>query len=277
MTFGPPPKPFNLSLRQTTPSAFDVSDLRTQMENIGLNCSALTDAALEGYITTVRAGMPSVTLESWGIMEASDPETVSSVATGHWTTTNNAQGYDTILSSLVYPEYFDWLFQDAQSYSFPGVKKAVPSTTQLLPNATALTQFFVDTADAASSTMVTGINKDDLSAAFTNVIKGVDPSMKDYDSGKQNRIIYMVDDYDPHTKTSAGIGAVRIDWHLTIADYKRKDKDGGDTHKVTIDLTARGVFYTDLTVCDNYSTIYKQFQTGFHNAKQKCPPSTEND
>ncbi|MBC7977773.1 MAG: hypothetical protein H7138_22570 [Myxococcales bacterium] len=271
MGFGPPAAQFSLSLRQATPTPFDVPDVRAQMANVGLSCAQLTDQAIQSYISTVKSQMNDGTAHAWGIVTAADAETTSKTATANWEPTSNAEGYNTIFATILYPQYFDWLMQNAQQYTFPGVTNT-NNRQDFVSTSDAITTFFANTANTASSTMVKGIDQSAMCAAFTNAIQGVDPNLSDYSPPPQNRVIYMVDNYDPGKGTADGIGAVRVDWTLKIVNYKHKAKDGGTQHQCTIDLTARGVFYSDSpTLCAAYHAVRQQFASNFKGPELACP------
>ncbi len=274
MGFGPPAAQFSLTLTRATPTPFDVPDVRSQMANVGLSCAQLTDDAIRSYINTVKSQMSSGTTPSWAIRTAASAESATETAAANWAPAANAEGYTTILTTITFPQYFDWLLQNAQQYSFPGVQNT-NNQQDFVSTADAITDFFTKTANTASSTMVKGIDQDAMCAAFTNVIKGVDANLSDYDSGPQNRVLYMVDNYDPVHGGADGIGAVRVDWTLTIQNYKHKAKDGGTKHQCTINLTSRGVFYTDPpTLCAAYHAVRRQFASDFKSPELQCPVPT---
>jgi hypothetical protein len=60
-----------------------------------------------------------------------------------------------------------------------------------------------------------------------------------------------------------------VQWHLQIQDYKRKSKDGGDTHHTRLEVHSWSVTYSDTTpMCNDYAAVCKQFAI----SALTCPP-----
>jgi hypothetical protein len=192
---------------------------------------------------------------------------LTDVATANWTINAEGDGYGPQLEVIQYPTHFDWLYDNRASNGFTGVKGDQPAISGNYPNAAAIQKLFVDTALAASATLVKGLDKDAMKAALTNVIAPLsDASLSNYTMPEQGKdrpsmVVFVVDNYDPKTKIADGLGVLYFNWSLSITDYKRKSKDGGDTHPTTLQVNAGSVLYDGPdTLCSNYNAVVTQFK-----------------
>jgi len=88
----------------------------------------------------------------------------------------------------------------------------------------AIEELFVNSAITVSSTVVSGVEKDALSSIFANVIKPIeDQNISDY-TNNDDRLLYLLKNYDPSSENVDGIGATTVEWKLVIKDYKKKKK-----------------------------------------------------
>jgi len=74
----------------------------------------------------------------------------------------------------------------------------------------------------------------------------------------------LVQNYDPNTGYADGIGILSYRWTMTIEDYKRKEKDGGDTHNTYMKVIASSVLYPGLSgiclMCNHYNSVVNHFE-----------------
>ena len=271
------------TLNPATPTPFDVETLRSQLENIGLNCGQLTDQNLQAYINEVNAQLPMGAVQSYAITmpsagppssqqadELGNPIDVTSLAaavpaaadaaTGNWTINDKAQGYANQLEVIQVPDHFNWLYANRASNGFTGVVDSPPAYTGNYPNAAAIQQLFVNVGVTASSTLVKGLDQATMQATFSNIIQPLkDPIPANYDV-PGSRAIYLVDNYNTSTGYADGIGVLTVQWTLKITDWQRKTKDGGDTHPTNLTISAWSVLYYDPGVlCADYKAVLKQF------------------
>ena len=281
MGFGPPPGIDVGALTSATPTPFDSKILKSQLQNIGLSCAQLSHENLDSYITSVDSQLengkihsmaimaPSghvqnPTLDSGEILETSNlvahVSPMVTAATGNWTINDVAEGYAPNLEIIQNPAHFQWLFNNKANNGFTGVIDNPPTISHNEDNAEAIQKLFVNVGLTASATLVKGLDKSTMKATLTNVIQPLtNANLSNYDV-TDSRAIFLVDNYDPVTKRADGIGVLFINWHLTITDYKRKDKDGGDTHPTTLTIKAGSVLYSNpKDLCRDYSAVLKQF------------------
>lgn len=292
MPFGPGKK-FNINLSATTPSQFTTDTLKTQLSAVGLNCSQLTNQFLENSITTVNSQLPTGAVQSFGIMApqtspalakslasrklATDrtlfavPQSIlAQAATANWEPGTQAEGFNTYLAVIAYTDHFQWLYNNRGTNGFTGVIDSPAATSGNYPNAQAIQDLFVQVCLTASATVVKGLDQSTMKAILTNVISPLqNESLSDFNQS-DSRTIMLVDNYNAQTGEADAVGVLWVNWTLTISDYKRKSKDGGDTHATTLTVQSGSVAYTDPTqLCADYASVCTQFKI----PAQPCPPS----
>jgi hypothetical protein len=291
----PPPPKVPIDLNPADPSKLDAQALATQLENVGLNCAEITPDRLDQYITQVESEMPDGHIQSFAILAPAGTVTsetmpahlaarrlqlapaevmaaapvgslaaavpaLEAVADGNWTENDSAQGYSANLEVIQYPDHFDWLMANQSSNGFPGIVDTPPAYTGYYDNATAIQKLFVNVAVTASSTVVKGVDTDTMTAVFSNAIQPLkDSNIANYDQ-PGSRAIMLVENYDSSTGFCDAVGVVSVDWRLQIHDYKRKSKDGGNTHYTVLNVSARSCLYSDVNLlCSHYNAVLKQF------------------
>lgn len=300
MSIGPPPG-VDLSLNQATPTPYTTSDLADQLCNVGLSCSEVSEQNLKKHIAEVSSQFEDGKVESYGIHAGAGATTsahavaaaagrmFSKVAqgstgaiTGNWTPNSLAEGYANVLEIIQSPAHFQWLYDNRATNGFTGQVDNPPAISGNYPNAASIQKLFVTTGQSASSTLVAGLNKPSMLAALTNIIAPLEnASLSNYlvpEAGKPwpSRVIYLVENYDPNTKRADGIGVLFFSWTLSIKDFKRKTKDGGDTHATVLQVKSGSVLYEGQAgvklLCQHYHSVLKQF--GIDPAEAPaCPPT----
>jgi hypothetical protein len=277
------------TLIPATPTPFDAETLKTQLANIGLSCAQINDQNLNTYIENVVSEIPSGAMQSFAIKAppsspavaammsargakarpAATPGVLSlaaavpplqDIATGNWTPSDDAQGYAPQLEVIQYPDHFNWLYDNRATNGFTGVKQTPPANPKDLSNADAIQKLFVEVCWSASSALIKGLDKNAMQALLTNVIQPLgNANLADYNQD-DSRAVFLVDNYNPSTGEADSVGVLTIHWHLKIEDYKRKTKDGGDTHHTSLTVDACAVTYADAaTLCADYNSILEHF------------------
>ena len=294
----PPAAPISLDLAQATPSVLDADALCEQIKNLGLDCAQITPENLAQYISevesqladgaiqsfmitapagtvaanTLPAGLNAVEEPSLHLMSAApaaEPPVGSlaaampanqAVATGNWTENDAAQGWAPNLAVIQYSDHFTWLMTQAASIGFPGIVDNPPAYTGNYQNAQAIQTLFVNVGVTSSATVVKGIDTDTMKAVFTNAIQPLaDANLTNYDQSG-SRSIMLVENYNQTTRTCDAIGVVSVDWRLQISDWKRKTKEGGETHPTVLTIGARSALYSDVSLlCQHYAAVLTQF------------------
>ena len=279
MPFGPSKGIKAGSLSASTPTPLDADALKTQLENIGLSCAQINHENLTQYISEVSSQLPVGAVQAFAIKAPASnlkaqpsaqvaglralaeavPSLVDS-ATGNWTINSSGDGYGPNLEVIQYPSHFKWLYDNRATNGFTGVIDAPPAYTGNYPNAEAIQNLFVNVGTTASATLVKGIDQDAMKATLSNAIQPLaDANLSDYDVS-DSRTIFLVDNYNASTGYADGLGVLFINWTLKISDYKRKSKDGGDTHPTSLTIECGSVLYSDPgPLCADYNSVLKQF------------------
>ncbi|MBF0110400.1 MAG: hypothetical protein HQL76_14630 [Magnetococcales bacterium] len=277
MGFPPPLPGFQLSLKKATPTPFNDVTLRTQLENVGLNCAELTPSTLQNYVNQVHSQIPGGEIQSFAILAPSDDQEARScmmtgaarlqtnnmpaytqVATGDWTASDFADNYGPELQVIQNKPHFQWLFDNSGANGFTGQFGNPIIKTGYYKNADAIKELFIDSAVAASSVLVAGLNKQSIQAVMTTVINPMTQSdLSNYKLDNKSRVILLV---QMSGSEYIGLGVLTLDYSLNIQDYKRKTKDGGDTHKTDLSMSARAVLYSEPdSLCRHYHSVLKHF------------------
>lgn len=288
----PPPAGIPLGLTSASPSVITPQTLATQLEDVGLSCSEITPQTLQQYIDEVNSQLPMGDTESYAISAPAgtitqdrlpagvelDPAALQrsydppagtiygamppnvTAGIGNWTENDAAEGWSANLEVIQFPAHFDWLMSQRDTNGFDGTVDNPPAYTGYYANAEAIQKLFINVAVNASSVVVQGIDQTTMSAVFSNVIQPLaDANLSNYDQ-TGSRVIMLVENYNTSTGAADAIGVVAVDWRLQITDYKRKSKDGGDTHWTVLTISSRAATYSDVVLlCTHYFAVLAQF------------------
>lgn len=244
-----------INLKKDTPSKVTPEELKQELNNIGLHCDETRVEKLEQYINETLEHFPNGKIQGFGIYEYQPPEAEEFSQKGFTTKSifelanpisdihcnwepADAVPYMTKLAVIGVPEHFDYLMDNY--IGFAG-KKEKQSYKKNDTTVNAIKSQFVKIATCISSTLVDEIDRDQMEAIFTKIIAPIDPGDDDYDSGLQNRNIYLVKGYTGSQCEAIGIS--NVEYQLKINNYKDKKTK----HKsYNLDVTVRTVLYTDV-------------------------------
>lgn len=284
MPFGP--SHIKVNLTPATATELTPALMMAQMQNIGLNCAQINEQNMQQYITYVNSQLPNGAIQSFAIkapagsfagsvaqpmvLLATPPGGTRSLAaavppldtsaTGNWTIDADGDGYGPNLEVIQYPDHFMWLYNNRATNGFLGNYQPPQTYTGDYPNAEAIQNLFVNAGMIASSTLVKGMDQSSLNAALSNAIAPLaNANLADYNQSG-SRTIFLVDNYNTTTGYADGLGVLFFSWTLQISDYKRKTKDGGDTHPTVLVIQAGSVLYSDPgPLCHDYFSVLTQF------------------
>lgn len=190
---------------------------------------------VEGY------GSPAVSLLARIAQLDQEP-----LATSTWTPdpTGGITGpYMTMLGNIQYLPNFDKIREryKAAGQPFPGITTDFDPGTKQMKTRDAVVDFFKQTCAGVVTTVAQQVTQADLEALITTYIEPV-TDQDDYVMEK-DRFIYLAQDYDPSQQLAFGVGIVTLHYKLTVQNYLRKSKHGGDTHNVNLPMHARGIQY----------------------------------
>ncbi len=295
---GFPTKGISIDLSRATPTPYTSEVLRSQLESIGLDCATLTHAYLGQQVDAVSAQLHNGACESFGIHSGSGATTSQEIAewtaddaagalaasgvTANWTPHGTALGYGQILELITFPAHFDWLYSNRASTGFVGVKDDFRKHGQY-GTVAAIQTMFVSACTAASSTLVSGLNKAAMKATLTNMIAPLkDKTLKDYTAPHPltdpwpSRNIWLVEHYvpspnDPNTGSADGIGVTSIRYTMTVKDYRESGTDKPIVHDTKLEVKIESILYGNISqMCADFKSVVDQF--GLHPSAQ-CPPS----
>lgn len=292
----PPAPGFKIKLDAATPSQLTPDKLKAQLEAVGLSCSQLSPENLQAYIDEVKDNIPKGEIQSYGILAppedlgpARDPAEVRaqadakaarladiraagktvhyaettgqlvSAATGDWSVVETTVDQAAMQIIQVW-DHFNWLYENRDTNGFTGIVTGPTTYTQYETNEDAVKKLFNKVMIEMAAAVVKGLDKSTLQATVTNIIQEqVKPSTNYSTTG--SRVLHLVDGYDPQTGQANGIGTLTVTWTLTVEDYKRKTKHGGDKHESDLTVKAWSVLYTDPdTCCKNYRAVLEHFK-----------------
>lgn len=258
-----PAKRVKIDLQKSTPSELTVEALKKQLDNLGLSCAHTDPERLKRYKEEVEKSFQDGLNQSFGITkpalstdgsrhyqslygDAGAPYFgLEEASKSDWSPEATAQGYATELSTVAYPRNFTYLVENKPG--FGGNKSSERIEQNKFDTVEAIKQLFITVAIEASASLVKGLDKTTLNSIFSNAIAPINEgNVKDYNV-TDSRVIFLVENYDPITKTAAGIGVLGIDWHLTIKDYLEKKKS--PLHDTMLKVSTRSVLY------DNVDTL----------------------
>lgn len=277
---GFPVRKMHIQLAKANPSKLTVEELKKQLNGMGLMCSHTSIEALTLYKSEVMRTLPSSQLQACEIAKPSNGFSeaaflngrlgdsdepyidgamqLEDAATGEWMWDVSGAGYQKELETIQIPAHFDYLMKCRPGFS--GQKKTVETKKQLT-SVDAIKGLFIETAEAASTTLGKPINKDSIEAFYSNVISPLNESdvSKDYSSSDSRVLILTLNCVDG--ESCDGVGVINVSWDISIKNYKRKTKKGGDYHDTSISILCRGMFYSDPDVLiSDYEIVKNAFK-----------------
>jgi len=226
-----------LKCADTDPSKLQpiIDDVVKQLPTTGTASSFLIDRTTE-----VGAGPASTFLRSRKLAAG---KAVQKVAESEWSPDEVGLGYAD--SFTLVNANFNKL---ANFYpNFNGVQSPVWERSGKFSTASSIEQLFLAVATNLSAQVITGINQPTLLAVLSNVIPAsTKPDAVNYDES-DNRLVFLVLDYNPERQDCAGIGFVYIQYHLQIENYKKKN-DKPLKHETTLTINIQSAIYSDVSV-----------------------------
>jgi len=273
LTFAIPVKRVKMPLSKSDASKLTPEGLSGMLNNIGLGCDQTKPGNLQPVIDNVKANLPMLGHAQSFIIDkiektplGSRPKyltklrapglkamgsSVSAEASSPWEPSDTAAGYATDLATIA--AHFDDLVGNYPN--FAGHRSTPLTAAGKYDTVDSIKSLFVQVAINASAAVITGVDNTSLEAVLSNIISPLnDTNVSNYDV-TDNRLVFLVLDYDATNQTVAGLGFVQLDWHLTIQDYKKK-KDNLK-HDTNLTITARSIIYDSLDPIDQQITWIK--------------------
>jgi len=260
-------------------STVSAATLGPQLNSIGLTCDITKPQQLQPIIDNTEAHLPAVGQGEFFAVHNTDvlmaalkkgsPTAFqdSQDATSPWEPSATALGYSADLALI--SAHFDDL--KANYTGFVGYKGAEPTARGQFASVDAIRNLFVQVALNSSASVVTGIDKVSLNVVLSNAISPLQDSTDNYDK-TDSRFCCLLLNYNPATGDADGVGFVSLQWRLQISDYKRKTKNGGDTHNTILDITAWSCVYDNIDVLNAQVAWVKQRVPKLYALIKSIPP-----
>ncbi len=148
--------------------------------------------------------------------------------------------YASSLATVAVPVHFDYLLENYPP--FQGKKEAAHEQRQHI-TAALWKELSADIACRISKTLIHDLDEEHITAVFKNIFNSLVFENRAFDSGRQNRTIFLVQNYNPEQQTCEGIGFINIEFRLASMNYSSKTGEYADT---TLYITIRTSLYTDI-------------------------------
>lgn len=266
----PTKKNIKISLNKAVPSGYPISKLKGHLTELGLTCGETDEERLKEYKKEVMANFKSGEAQIFSMINSSNTRQINSnllfnpdgsftnlseveffaatgmeelKETGSWTVYDDAKGYRAQLSTIV--KHFDLLASQRPGY-FNGEKNHVHRVINE-PTGQAIRDTFSSMSLSVTSIMPGGINELDLETLVSTMLNNnQSANPKDYVLNDE-RTTFVVYGYDPIMDTSSSIGALLLQYSITIKDYKDKgDNKSGRYNDAILDITGKFVCYSEV-------------------------------
>lgn len=255
----PYPTKFNISLKKTEPTKTNPESLKKELNAAGLTCEHTEVYNLKKYIEQTVRDFPTGSQQGFGIRTFKDlselncdrelylkqGEGLFNAVTNNlglssnWEPTDYASIYLENLATVICPSHFDFL---KDKYVGFGGNTKEESYTKLDTTVEHVKAQYVQLANSLSSAVVENIDREDMEAFLNKIIKEMPSEVENYDTGLNDRIIFLVKDYNEKTQECSGIGAICVRYRMIILSYK--DKKGPKKQMCGIYMAVRSALYS---------------------------------
>ncbi len=263
--------PIKLDERPAT--QLNPEELTKQLNALGLYCSETYGEKLKKNIedVTSRIGLGSLTtfgvykdggkikmeqlsdnmlssIDSKNVLETLLYDRFKKAADGSWEEGPTGQFTSKL---LIIQEIDNYTYLKNNAKDFPYAEEPEREIKEQFSTVEAIKQMFTRAATACTAATVQGIDKTTLNATFSNALENLNQSdvEQDYDA-TGNRVIMLVYNYDPKSRSCDGVGVATCNWRLQIRNYKEKKKE--PKHETTLNISARSVLYMDTDTLDKH-------------------------
>lgn len=160
--------------------------------------------------------------------------------------------YMSSLAVIALPRHFDYLQENYPP--FMGSKETAKKQKQQI-TAALWKEMFTDIAVNLSEKLIPDLDKENMTAACKTIIDSVPFENRMFDSGQQNRTIYLIQGYNPQQQECTGIGFANIEFRLMAMDYTASS---GEYIDATLDVIIRTSLYADVDKLQAEVTFLKE-------------------
>lgn len=236
MPFG---RKMKINLTSANPTKVTASDLKKELENIGLTCAHTEEKRLEQYIQDVVSGFNDGKYQGFGTYKfqplqnmdiallsggyKNSKDFLNTVASkldinNEWEIIDTAQEYSTELTIIANPENFDFL---RDNYSgFPGNKGTMTENKETT-SPSAIKETFRSIATTLASNLVEGVTAKTMESFLAHILQPITEETVDYHL-RDGRYMYLVKGYDPDKQECDAVGIISCEFEIAIDNYKDK-------------------------------------------------------
>lgn len=256
MPFG---KRVPIKLESVIATKVTASDLKKELNSIGLTCAHTEEQQLEKYIQEVVSTFKGGVNQGFGTYKFRDTNTMNAQTDfslikdwktfreaividldidNQWIINDSAGQYTVDLCTIGHSTGFDYL---RDNYSgFPG-NYGTKEYDQKEPTVESIKTTFLALSTSLASALVEGIDEVTLESFMAHLIEGMPKEVVDYEQNEE-RYMYIVNDYDSVSGDCKGIGIISMEFSIIIKNYKDKKDTYQNCH---FDLKMRTIFHTD--------------------------------
>jgi hypothetical protein len=260
-----------ISLNKCTPTALSREKLKKQLNDMGLMCMETKGNRLQKSIDFVYKQIGTGSLQSFGIMYCkSDADSTGTKfvnkAYGDYTEEGWSEQsfgeYQSMIAVVQEQDNFDYLVENADDFPWSCTEKN--TIKRSVSTVEAIRELFIESAQSCTSATVEGITKTTLDAAFSNALDAMNESaLEDNYVVNNNRLIFLLNNYNEEEGNADGIGSVTCMWEISINNYK--EKKTGKEHEAVITTYARSVLYSDPDILEKHYNMIIAKQGGKDN------------
>jgi len=252
--------------------------LSSSIKVMGLDCPETNPLNCETYIDNVKGKMTPGTASALMVTEngtineigefvKSVPgvksvgmAAISNSIKTKWQLINGANPDTIKLSDIIQPDHFDWLKANLpfSLHPFAGHTES-SSNSAMVTTVDAIQNLFYSVTKLASGAVSAGITWDSIKSILVRAIQAnMDTDPANY-SDVDHRVIHYagLEQRPDGTWETDYLGVLRLDWNISVQNYKHKAKHGGDTHKATVSATARSIEFSDADTLAAYDNAVK--------------------
>lgn len=253
-----------INLRKIDPTQITASDLKKELNSIGLTCAHTNEKHLEQYIQEVRATFIPGKFQGFGTFQFSkhaDKDKLVQLAkygkgnelkreyiqplniSNDWEMKDLVDPYSDKLAAIVYSENFDLLVK-----GYPGFTGSKRNTSYKDENTTvdAVKETFIQLSSSLAASLVEGLAPSTVESFMAHVIESIPEELDNYDI-REERYMYLVKGYDESAGECDAVGAISAKYHIFIENYKDKKSNH---QRCLIDIEMRSFVTSDPSYID---------------------------
>lgn len=234
-----------IELKKVVATKVEASDLKKELNRIGLTCAHTEEKRLEQYIQDVVKKFKGGKNQGFGTYEYRKEANIMGEnamlkfnshgnrkeffnncvvdldINNSWDIVDEIDPYTIDLSVIGMSKYFDFLKD--KYIGFPG-NMGVRSINKEDAAPEVVKETFLTLANSLASSLIDGIDEETLESFLAHLIKSVPEGEKDYNQHDE-RFMFIVQGYDPEKGECESVGVVGAKFSITIKNYANKKEN----------------------------------------------------